>query len=81
MMPVSGPIPECSTRESLAASSISVSALYAEVMAEPERAEEEVAFEKLVASALRVDPKGLSGKHKNNPKRNESKTRAKREAP
>ena len=63
MMPVPGPIPECSTRKSFAASIISVTALYADVMAKSEPKDE--AFEKLVEAALNVDPKGLSGKHKN----------------
>ena len=40
-------------------------ALYADVMAKAEHKNEE--FEKLVEAALKVDPKGLSGKHKNEP--------------
>jgi len=65
MMPVSGPIPECSTRKLFAASCPSVTALYAGVMGKKKISEDGqvTEFEELVAAALKVDPKGLSGKH------------------
>lgn len=64
---VSGPIPECSTQELFAAAFASVTGLYADLMAKnPSRQDAQNAnFEALVEAALNVDPKGLSGKHKN----------------
>jgi len=61
MLPVSGPIPECSTQESFAAASFIVPALYHWQMAE--REVDEVELDSLVSGALNVGPVGLSAKN------------------
>jgi hypothetical protein len=72
MLLVSGPIPECSTKELTTVAYSIVAALYAVGMAKSEPKNE--AFEKLVEAALKVDPKGLSGKHKAKKTANERKS-------
>jgi len=62
MLLVSGLIPECSTQESFTAAYSRITTLSAVAMGKPEP--ENTEFEKLVEAALKVGPKGLSGKHK-----------------
>jgi len=69
---VSGPIPECSTYCRV----VTVVKRERPVQGQPTPEE----FEEFVAAALKVDPKGLSGKHRKDPEKQATVVRPRKQA-